>query len=83
MDIQKCFFHVDLDAFFASVEQILHPEYKGKPLIISGDPHHKRNVVSTASYEARKYGVHSAMPSFKAYELCPQGIFVEPNMDDY
>lgn len=83
MDIQKCFFHVDLDAFFASVEQILHPEYKGKPLIISGDPHHKRNVVSTASYEARKYGVHSAMPSFKAYELCPQGIFVEPHMDDY
>ena len=83
MDWEKCYFHVDLDAFFASVEQLLHPEYRGKPVIISGDPHHKRNVVSTASYEARKFGVHSAMPSFKAYELCPHGIFVEPHMDDY
>lgn len=83
MNNQKCFFHVDLDAFFASVEQILHPEYRGKPVIIAGDPHKKRNVVSTASYEARKYGVHSAMPSFKAYELCPHGIFIDPNMDNY
>ena len=83
MDKSKCFFHVDLDAFFASVEQLLHPEYRGKPVIVSGDPHKKRNVVSTASYEARKYGVHSAMPSIKAYELCPHGIFVEPDMESY
>ena len=48
MDKSKCFFHVDLDAFFASVEQLLHPEYRGKPVIVSGDPHKKRNVVSTA-----------------------------------
>ncbi|MCR5613341.1 DNA polymerase IV [Treponema sp.] len=79
----KCFFHVDLDAFFASVEQLVHPEYRGKPVIISGNPHQRRNVVSTASYEARKFGVHSAMPAFRAYELCPQGIFVEPNMKLY
>lgn len=82
-EITKCFFHVDLDAFFASVEQVVHPEYRGKPVIISGDPHQRRNVVSTASYEARKYGVHSAMPSSKAYELCPQGIFVNPDMRLY
>lgn len=79
----KCFFHVDLDAFFASVEQVVHPEYRGKPVIISGDPHHRRCVVSTASYEARKYGVHSAMPSSKALELCPEGIFVDPDMRLY
>ncbi len=83
MENIKCFFHVDLDAFFASVEQLLHPELRGKPVIICGNPTHKRNVVSTASYEARKFGVHSAMPAIKAYELCPQGIFVEPNMDSY
>lgn len=81
--VQKCFFHVDLDAFFASVEQLVHPEYRGKPVIISGDPHQRRNVVSTASYEARKYGVHSAMPSMRALELCPDGIFVPPDMRLY
>ena len=81
--IEKCYFHVDLDAFFASVEQLVHPEYKNKPVIVCGDPHHKRNVVSTASYEARKYGVHSAMPGFKALVLCPQGIFVPPDMKLY
>lgn len=82
-EVQKCFFHVDLDAFFASVEQLVHPEYRGKPVIISGDPHQRRNVVSTASYEARKYGVHSAMPSMRALELCPEGIFVPPDMRLY
>ena len=79
----KCFFHVDLDAFYASVEQLVHPEYRNKPVIISGNPHQRRNVVSTASYEARKFGVHSAMPAIKAFELCPQGIFIEPNMKLY
>ncbi|MGN0740904.1 MAG: DNA polymerase IV [Treponema sp.] len=82
-DFTKCFFHVDLDAFYASVEQLVHPEYRNKPVIISGNPHQRRNVVSTASYEARKFGVHSAMPAIKAFELCPQGIFVEPNMKLY
>lgn len=79
----RCFFHVDLDAFFASVEQVETPSLKGKPVIISGNPHQRRNVVSTASYEARAYGVHSAMPSIKALELCPNGIFVDHHMKLY
>ena len=77
------FLHVDLDAFFASVEQLDHPEYRGKPVIVGGMPGEKRGVVSTASYEARKFGVHSAMPGFMAYKLCPQGIFVHPRMERY
>ena len=75
------FFHVDLDAFFASVEQRDHEEYRGKPLIV-GIPG-KRSVVSTCSYEARKYGVHSAMPTLQAQRLCPEGIFVPGNMTLY
>lgn len=81
--IQHWFLHADLDAFFASVEQLDHPEYKGKPVIVGGKPEDKRSVVSTASYEARKYGVHSAMPTFQAYKLCPQGIFVHGRMQRY
>ena len=65
---------LDLDAFFASVEQLDHPEWRGKPVIVGGSPH-KRGVVSTASYEARKYGVHSAMPSATAVRLCPHAIW--------
>ncbi|MCQ2591561.1 MAG: DNA polymerase IV [Treponema sp.] len=82
-EIQNWFLHVDLDAFFASVEQLDHPEYRGKPLIVGGKPDDRRSVVSTASYEARKYGVHSAMPTFQAYKLCPQGIYVHCNMKRY
>ena len=67
--------HVDLDAFFAAVEQRDHPELRGKPVIVGGDPR-SRGVVSTCSYEARKFGVHSAMPLRTALRLCPQGIFV-------
>lgn len=81
--IQKWFAHIDLDAFFASVEQLDHPEYRGKPVIVGGKPEDRRGVVSTASYEARKFGVHSAMPTFQAYKLCPQGIFVHGNMKRY
>jgi DNA polymerase-4 len=68
--------HVDLDAFFAAVEQRDHPELRGKPVIVGGGGPHDRGVVSTASYEARKFGVHSAMPLRTAGRLCPQGIFV-------
>lgn len=74
--------HIDMDAFFAAVEQRDNPEYRGKPVIISGDPA-GRSVVSTASYEARKFGVRSAMPSAQAKKLCPQGIFVRPNFEKY
>lgn len=81
--IEKVFFHVDLDAFFASVEQLDNPEYRGKPLIVGGKPSDRRSVVSTCSYEARKYGVHSAMPTYKAYELCPNAIFVYGRMHRY
>ena len=71
--------HVDLDAFFAAVEQRDRPELRGKPVIVGGDPRsheYTRGVVSTCSYEARKFGVHSAMPLTTALRLCPQGIFV-------
>ncbi|MBQ9205111.1 MAG: DNA polymerase IV [Treponema sp.] len=77
------FLHVDLDAFFASVEQLDHPEYKGKPVIVGGLPTDRRSVVSTASYEARKFGVHSAMPTFQAVKLCPNGIYLRPRMKRY
>ena len=82
-EITPCFLHIDLDAFFASVEQLDHPEYRGKPVIVGGKPEDKRSVVSTASYEARKYGVHSAMPFYMAYNLCPEGIFVHGRMERY
>ena len=79
----KVYLHVDLDAFFASVEQHDHPEYRGKPVIVGGLPEDRRSVVSTASYEARKYGVHSAMPTFKAVKLCPNGIYIRGNYKRY
>lgn len=73
--------HVDMDAFFASIEQLDHPEYKGHPVIVGGLS--SRGVVATCSYEARKYGVHSAMPISRAKKLCPDGIYVYPRMDRY
>ena len=73
---------VDLDAFFASVEALDHPEWRGKPIIVGGDPD-KRGVVSTASYEARKYGVHSAMPAAQAKRLCPDAIWTHGHYDRY
>ncbi|RPI34994.1 MAG: DNA polymerase IV, partial [Nitrospiraceae bacterium] len=76
--------HMDMDAFFAAVEEKRHPELKGKPIVIggSGDPT-KRGVVSTASYEARKYGIHSAMPLKTAYRLCPQAVFLPVDYHEY
>lgn len=74
--------HVDMDAFFAAVEQRDHPEYRGKPIIVGGSPD-ARGVVSTCSYEARTFGIHSAMPARVAKRLCPQAIFVRPRMERY
>ena len=74
--------HVDMDAFYASVEIRDNPSYRGKPLIIGSLPS-ERGVVATASYEARKYGVHSAMNIKEAYRLCPNGIYLHPNFEKY
>lgn len=76
--------HIDMDAFFAAVEQTRNPGLIGKPLIIggSGDPT-KRGVVSTASYEARKFGIHSAMPLRTAYKLCPHAVFLPVDYEEY
>ena len=78
----RVIFHVDMDAFFASIEQRDHPEYQGKPLVV-GSPPDQRGVVCAASYEARKFQVRSAMPSRTAARLCPQAIFVRPRMEVY
>ncbi len=80
--MQRCILHVDMDAFFAAVEQRDHPEWRGKPVIV-GAPPDQRGVVSTCSYEARVFGVHSAMPSREAFRRCPQGIFVSCGMARY
>ncbi len=74
-------FHIDLNAFFANAEISANPSLKGKPVVISGES--RRGIVSTASYEARKYGIHSAMPLFKAKELCPDLISIPPHFDLY
>lgn len=78
---QKAFLHCDLDAFFASVEKLDNPLLKNKPVIVGGNDVH--SVVCTASYEARNFGVHSAMPMFKAKQLCPNGIYLPVRMERY
>ncbi|HEY8731830.1 MAG TPA: DNA polymerase IV [Candidatus Limnocylindria bacterium] len=79
---ERTILHGDLDAFYASVEQRDHPEYRGKPVIVGGGPS-ERGVVSAASYEARAFGVHSAMPLREAGKRCPHGIFVPGNFAAY
>src|SRR5262245_24927408 len=77
--------HVDMDAFYAAVEQRDRPELKGKPVIVGADPKggRGRGVVSTASYEARAFGVSSALPISQAWKRCPHGVYLPPDMDKY
>lgn len=82
MESARKIIHIDMDAFFAAVEQRDFPEYRNKPLIVGGLPG-SRGVVSTCSYEARQYGIRSAMPSATAYRLCPHALFVKPRFDAY
>jgi DNA polymerase-4 len=74
--------HLDLDAFFAAVEELERPELRGRPLVVGGDPH-GRGVVATANYEARRYGIHSAMASAEALRRCPHAVFVRPSSSLY
>lgn len=79
----RTIFHLDMDTFFVSVERILNPKLRGKPVVVGGDPKYGKGVVAACSYEAREYGLHSAMPIRKAYSLCPQALYIHGHYDEY
>ena len=79
---ERTIIHIDLDSFFVSVERVFNPELNGKPVVVGGRPD-QRGVVATASYESRKFGLHSAMPLVTAIRLCPHAIFIEGNFARY
>jgi len=83
--MQRIILHIDMDAFFATIEERENPQFRGRPIVVGADPKggEGRGVVSTANYIARKYGIHSALPISKAFELCPKAIFLPVNMELY
>ena len=85
MQRERYIVHIDMDAFFAAIEQRDNPVLRGKPVVIGADPKggKGRGVVSTCSYEARKFGIHSAMPISAAYKRCPEAVFILPDIDKY
>ncbi|MDA2935217.1 DNA polymerase IV [Acidobacteria bacterium AH-259-D05] len=85
LETYRTIFHVDMDAFYASVEQRDHPEYRGKPVIVGADPKEGRGrgVVAACSYQARRFGIHSALPISRAFRLCPQGTYLRPDLKKY
>jgi DNA polymerase IV len=84
-DRQRAIIHLDMDAFYASVEQLDHPEFRAQPVVVGADPKHGagRGVVAACSYEARVFGIHSAMPISQAFHRCPRAVFVRPRLERY
>ena len=83
--VHRTILHVDMDAFYAAVEQRDHPEYRGRPVVVGSDPAggRGRGIVATCSYEARTFGIHSAQPISRAWKLCPDAVYVRPDMQKY